>query len=96
MRRLCHLLALNAFTILQPALDQLSGNPQYLILEDYKLPEVAVVVVLLATVLPCFQLAAVMLLERLGKKRAAAGLMTTWLGLGGALFGLILGRWLAD
>jgi hypothetical protein len=95
MRRLCHLLALNAFTILQPALDQLSGNPQYLILEDYKLPEVAVVVLLLATVLPCFQLAAVMLLERLGKNRAAAGLMTTWLGLGGALFGLILGRWLA-
>lgn len=95
MRRLCHLLALNAFTILQPALDQLSGNPQYLILEDYKLPEVAVVVLLLATVLPCFQLTAVMLLERLGKKRAAAWLMTTWLGLGGALFGLILGRWLA-
>lgn len=95
MRRLGHLLALNAFTILQPALDQLSGNPEYLILEDYKLPEVAVVVLLLATVLPCLQLTAVLLLERLGKQRAATGLMTTWMGLGGALFGLILGRWLA-
>lgn len=95
MRRLCHLLALNAFTILQPALDQLSGNPQYLILEDYKLPEVVVVVLLLATFLPCVQLTAVVLLERLGKNRVAAWLMTTWLGIGGALFGLILGRWLA-
>ncbi len=95
MRRLCHLLALNAFSILQPAIDQLSGNPEYLILENYRLAEVAVVVLLLAGFLPCLQLAAVKGLEKLGKKTAAALLMTVWLGLGGALFGLVLGRWLA-
>ncbi|MFM7059186.1 MAG: sulfatase-like hydrolase/transferase [Planctomycetota bacterium] len=95
MRRLCHLFALNAFCILQPALDQLSGNPEYLILENYRLAEVAVVVLCLAGFLPCLQLAAVAGLEKLGRKTAADRLMTAWLGLGGALFGLVLGRWLA-
>lgn len=96
MRRLSHLLALNAFTLLQPALDQLSGNPEYLILEDYSLFEVLTVVLLLACTLPCLQLAAVIVLERCGKTRAAKRLMNIWLGLGGALCGVVLSRWLAS
>jgi hypothetical protein len=95
MRRLWHLLALNAFAILQPALDQLSGNPQYLILENFRLTEVTIVVLLLAGGLPGLQLTSVILLERCGHVKLANRVMNGWLALGGALFGLVLGRWLA-
>lgn len=95
LRRLWYLLALNAFAILQPALDQLSGNPQYLILENFRPIEVTVVVLLLAGGLPGLQLTTVILLERFGDVKLANRVMNFWLAFGGALFGLVLGRWLA-
>ncbi|MFM7037766.1 MAG: sulfatase-like hydrolase/transferase [Planctomycetaceae bacterium] len=96
MRRFLYLLALNAFAILQPALDQLSSNPQYLILENFRLTEVIIVVLLLAGGLPGLQLTAVVLLERCGRGRLADRVMNLWLASGGALFGLVLGRWIAS
>ena len=95
LRRLWYLLALNAFAILQPALDQLSGNPQYLILENFRPIEVTVAVLLLAGGLPGLQLTTVILLERFGDVKLANRVMSFWLAFGGALFGLVLGRWLA-
>lgn len=92
MRRLWHLIALNSVALLQPVLDQISQNPQYLIVEDYSLAEFLVVVLLLALTLPLLQFLLVRFLERRHKPRAAEWLMTVFVGGWAALCGLVAAR----
>ena len=92
MRRLWHLLALNSLALLQPILDQLSQNPEYLIVEDYSLAQLLVAVLLLALTIPILQFLLVKFLESRSKTRAANWLMTTFLGVWGTLCGLVAAR----
>ena len=66
-----HLVALNAFALVQPILDRLSANPQYLKLEGYAGSVVLAVLTMLLTAIPLSVILTLFVLRRLKAQRAA-------------------------
>ena len=88
-----HLVALTAFALLQPILDRLSANPQYLKLEGYAGSVVLAVLAVLLTAIPLSVILTLFVLRRLKAQRAARmalGIAVTMLSV---MSLLVVGRW---
>ena len=88
-----HLVALNAFALVQPILDRLSANPQYLKLEGYAGSVVLAVLAVLLTAIPLSVILTLFVLRRLKAQRAARMALGIAVTLLSVMSLLVVGRW---
>ncbi len=90
-----HLVALNAFALVQPILDRLSANPQYLKLEDYPGSVVLAVIALLLTAIPVTVMLIVLVLRCWMSRRAANAVFGTAIAVLCVMSLLVAVRWIS-
>lgn len=90
-----HLVALNAFALVQPILDRLSANPQYLKLEGYTGSVVLAVVAVLLTAIPISVILTLFVLRRLKAHRAAGAVLGIAVAALSVMSLLVAARWLS-
>ena len=88
-------LAINAFAVVQPMLERLGANGQYLVLEDFSATAIWVTVLLLLSTVPVSLWILIAVLRRLRANRAAAILAIVVVWIFSVLGMLVVARWVS-